>query len=76
MELKSVTEEDAKFLHELLEQREGRINISHKSTPSWDEHLEFVKNHDYLSWDIIFNLVALLLIDSNDSDSILKFNSE
>ena len=53
MELKSVTEDDAKFLHELLEQREGRINISHKSTPSWDEHLEFVKNHDYLSWDII-----------------------
>tara|TARA_B110000014_G_C20125674_1_gene599393 strand:- start:1290 stop:1691 length:402 start_codon:yes stop_codon:yes gene_type:complete len=53
MELKSVTENDAKFLHELLEQREGRINISHKTIPTWNEHLEFVKNHDYLSWDII-----------------------
>ena len=28
MELKSVTEDDAEFLFELLKQREGRVNIS------------------------------------------------
>ena len=46
MELKSVTEDDAEFLFELLKQREGRVNISHKSTPDWEEHLQYVKNHD------------------------------
>ena len=54
MELKSVTEDDAEFLFELLKQREGRVNISHKSTPDWEEHLQYVKNHDYQSWDIIW----------------------
>jgi RimJ/RimL family protein N-acetyltransferase len=54
MELKSVTDDDAEFLYELLKQREGRVNISHKSVPNWDEHVEYVKNHDYQSWDIIW----------------------
>ena len=54
MELKSLNEDDAEFLFELLKQREGRVNISHKSTPDWEEHLQYVKNHDYQSWDIIW----------------------
>ena len=54
MELKSVTEDDAEFLFELLKQREGRVNISHKSTPDWEEHFQYVKNHDYQSFDIIW----------------------
>tara|TARA_Y100001936_G_C16036315_1_gene648802 strand:- start:1078 stop:1479 length:402 start_codon:yes stop_codon:yes gene_type:complete len=53
MKLVSVNEDDAEFLYESLKEREGRVNISHKSLPSWEKHLDFVKNHDYISWDII-----------------------
>ncbi len=53
MELKSVTIDDAEFLFEILKQREGSVNISHKSLPTWDNHVEFVKNFDYQAWDII-----------------------
>ena len=53
MELKGVTVDDAEFLFNLLKQREGSVNISHKSLPSWDKHLDFIKNHNYISWDII-----------------------
>ena len=55
MELKDVTIDDAKFLYELLKQREGIVNISHKSLPTWDEHIDYIKNHSYQSWNIIWN---------------------
>ena len=53
MELKSVTIDDAEFLYELLKQREGIVNISHKSLPTWDDHIDYIKNYDYQAWDII-----------------------
>tara|TARA_B100001540_G_C15781041_1_gene631059 strand:+ start:409 stop:810 length:402 start_codon:yes stop_codon:yes gene_type:complete len=53
MELKKVTMDDAEFLFNLLKQREGSVNISHKSLPTWEEHLNFIKNYDYPAWDII-----------------------
>ena len=55
MELKDVTINDAKFIYELLKQREGIVNISHKSLPTWDEHIDYIKNHSYQSWNIIWN---------------------
>ena len=33
MELKPVTQDDAEYLYELLKQREGSVNISHRLTP-------------------------------------------
>ena len=54
MVLKPVTIDDAKFLFDLLKQREGIVNISHKSLPTWEEHIEFIKNNTYQSWDIIW----------------------
>ena len=54
MELKPVTADDAEFLLDLLKQREGTVNISHKSLPDWEEHLQYVKKHGYQSWDIIW----------------------
>ena len=54
MELKKITIDDAEFLYELLKQREGRVNISHHSAPIWEEHLNYIKNHSYKSWDIIW----------------------
>ena len=53
MQLKPVSEDDAEFLYNSLKEREGRVNISHKSLPTWEEHIEFVKNYDYITWDII-----------------------
>jgi len=54
MVLKPVTIDDAKFLFDLLKQRQGIVNISHKSLPTWEEHVEFIKNNTYQSWDIIW----------------------
>jgi len=53
MQLKPVSEDDAEFLYNSLKEREGRVNISHKLLPTWEEHIEFVKNYDYIVWDII-----------------------
>ena len=54
MELKPVTIDDAEFLFDLLKQREGIVNISHKSLPTWEEHVGYIKNNAYQSWDIIW----------------------
>ena len=54
MELRSVTLDDAEFLYELLKQREGRVNISHHSIPTLTEQCDYIKNHSYQSWDIIW----------------------
>mgnify|MGYP006081975727 FL=1 len=54
MVLKPVTIDDAKFLFDLLKQRQGIVNISHKSLPTWEEHIEYIKNNTYQSWDIIW----------------------
>tara|TARA_Y100000590_G_C15330362_1_gene867426 strand:- start:197 stop:598 length:402 start_codon:yes stop_codon:yes gene_type:complete len=53
MQLKPVSEDDAEFLYNSLKEREGRVNISHKLLPTWEEHIEFVKDYDYIVWDII-----------------------
>ena len=54
MELKPVTIDDAEFLFDLLKQREGIVNISHISLPTWEEHVEYIKNNTYQSWEIIW----------------------
>tara|TARA_B110000014_G_C20050564_1_gene546472 strand:+ start:289 stop:690 length:402 start_codon:yes stop_codon:yes gene_type:complete len=63
MELKPVTQDDAEYLYELLKQREGSVNISHRSTPEWETHVEYIKNNSYQAWDII-------LIDGNKVGNI------
>ena len=44
IELKQVDESDAEFLYEQLKERENRVNISHKATPPWNEHIDFIKS--------------------------------
>ena len=63
MDLKTVNLEEAEFLYELLKQREGRVNISHRSIPTLTEHRDYIENHPYQSWDII-------LIDNNKVGNI------
>ena len=53
IELKPVNEQDIDFLYELLKEREGIVNISHKELPSFSEHEQFVKSSPYPYWDII-----------------------
>ena len=54
IELKPVNEQDIDFLYELLKEREGIVNISHRQLPSFSEHEKFVKNSPYSFWEIIW----------------------
>jgi Acetyltransferases, including N-acetylases of ribosomal proteins len=54
IQFKQVEKGDAEFLLELLTEREGHVNISHKSTPSWEEHVKFIESKPYAHWDLIF----------------------
>lgn len=41
------------ILWDLLVERPREANISHKSLPSWQEHLEFVLSEPYTAWYIV-----------------------
>ena len=45
------TEDNIFFLYKLLLER--RYSISHKQTPSFEVHREFVVNHPYRFWSIV-----------------------
>ena len=45
IQFRQVEIEDAEFLLEILTEREGHVNISHKSTPSWEEHVKFIESN-------------------------------
>lgn len=53
MRLEPVWKEHHKFLYRLLSQREPYQNISHKSMPTWSEHVDFVNSRPYSEWYII-----------------------
>ena len=73
MDLKAITLEDAEFLYELLKQREGRVNISHRSIPTLTEQRDYIENHSYQSWDIIWvenNRVGNIYLTQRDEIGI------
>ena len=53
LSLKLVTNTDAKFLFDLLKDRELSANISHKKMPSYKQHIKFIKSKPYQKWYII-----------------------
>ncbi len=53
IELKQIDKSDHDFLYKLLENRNPDANISHKSMPSYDEHVKFVLSEPYSTWYII-----------------------
>ena len=53
IELKQVAKNDTLFLYELLKNKDPNANISHKTMPSYDKHVEFVISEPYTSWYII-----------------------
>jgi|TARA_B110000438_G_scaffold171111_1_gene163469 RimJ/RimL family protein N-acetyltransferase len=52
--LKSISKSDYGFLYDLLEERNSQVNISHKTMPTYDEHLKFIKSKPYSKWYIIY----------------------
>ena len=53
LKLHPVSSNDIRFLYQLLKERDPRINISHKTMPSYYEHKKFVNSKPYDKWHII-----------------------
>lgn len=43
----------ARFLYELMKEREPEMNISHRGLPRWDEHVAFIRRRPYRFWYLI-----------------------
>ena len=53
LKLYPVSSNNIRFLYQLLKERDPRINISHKTMPSYSEHKKFVNSKPYDKWYII-----------------------
>ena len=60
--LKSVTNADAEFLFNLLEERDSTANISHKKMPTYNSHIKFIKSKPYSKWYIILKSKQTILL--------------
>lgn len=78
--LRSVNKSDLKFLFEMLEEREDRINISHKKMPTFEQHKKFVASKPYSKWYVIFQGVekvgSIYLSKQNEIGLFLKKESD
>ena len=74
--LKKVKNTDLRFLYELLAEREPKTFISHKSMPTWEEHVNFVRSKPYAKWYIIElgkkNVGMILLTFQNEIGIFIK----
>ena len=71
--LKSVTNSDAKFLFDLLKERNLRVNISHKKMPTYSQHTKFIKSNPYSKWYIILKSkqkIGSIYLSKNDEIGI------
>jgi RimJ/RimL family protein N-acetyltransferase len=71
--LKSVTNSDAKFLFDLLKERNPRVNISHKKMPTYNQHTKFIKSKPYSKWYIILKSkqkIGSIYLSKNDEIGI------
>ena len=53
IKLTLVSKNDAKFLYDLLKERESDVNISHKKMPTYAQHIKFIESNHYSKWYII-----------------------
>lgn len=55
MKLRSVYRhpQAAEILYRLLEERSDDINISHRSMPTWRQHLSFIRSRPYTAWYLL-----------------------
>lgn len=55
LEIRKVKNTDVSFLYKLLLERSPKVNISHKTMPSYKKHVNFVKSEPYSKWYIVLN---------------------
>ena len=68
------TEEDIHFLYKLLLSR--KFNISHRKSPSIEDHRAFVLNHPYRNWSLVLldnTSIGSLYIGFDNSVGITLF---
>ena len=53
IKLKIVSKSDYRFLYNLLKERDSKANISHKTMPTYTEHLRFIKSRPYRKWYVV-----------------------
>jgi len=53
IKLKNVTQDDFKFLYDLLAERNPKANISHKKMPTFEEHIQFILSKPYKEWNVL-----------------------
>lgn len=54
IQLKEINSVDYNFLFELLRKRDSRANISHRSMPTYKQHVKFVKSNPYSKWYVVW----------------------
>jgi len=74
--LKRIMKSDCPFLYEILEERNKRINISHKMMPTYRKHVKFVMSKPYSKWYIIYyndkKIGSIYLSKQNEIGIFLK----
>ena len=71
--LELVSENDIRFLYDLLEKRNPDVNISHKQMPTLEEHKKFVLSKPYSNWYIIkknTESIGAIYLSKNDEIGI------
>ena len=74
--LRKVSENDNKFLYNLLKERDSNVNISHKKMPTFNEHIKFIKSKPYTKWYIVKygaqKIASIYLTSQNEIGIFIK----
>ncbi len=77
--LRIINKTDLKFLFEILEEREQRVNISHRKMPTFEQHKKFVASKPYSKWYVILQGIekagSIYLSKQNEIGIFLKKGS-
>ena len=77
--LRTINKTDLKFLFEILEEREQKVNISHRKMPTFEQHKKFVASKPYSKWYVILQGVekvgSIYLSKQNEIGIFLKKGS-
>ena len=77
--LRTINKTDLKFLFEILEEREQKVNISHRKMPTFEQHKKFVASKPYSKWYVILQGIekagSIYLSKQNEIGIFLKKGS-
>ena len=76
--LKPIESSDLRFLYAHLNERDSRANISHKRTPTYQEHVKFVLSKPYSKWYVVMygtkKIGSIYLTKMNEIGIFIKKN--